>query len=121
MNAEFQAVYDRVLSCGLRAEFREHEDRLVCAADGGVNWMAGPSVWIATKFTRWYISTWVPRIYEVPSVSVLGAVAVATMTHPNASPLYEIPADVRKEFGLRELTPAEVAEWLSDIVESDED
>lgn len=114
-----RTILDYVNAHGLVGSFRAEENRLICAESGGPFGLGGKSVWVEKRDERWYISTWVPRIYEAMNVD---DVARATVEALNAKgPLYEIEKDIQATYSLRELSPREVDEYLSSYKEEESD
>lgn len=85
------------------------------------NAFVGPSVWVAQKFGRWYVATWVQRLYEASSGAEVGELIVELFRSPPPGSLYTIPIELCTKYNLRELSPQEVEEWMSDIVEPDDE
>ena len=105
----YHAIESTVRDAGFHCDFRSTEatgPRLVCATDGGDWGLGGTSFWVAQREDRWFISTWAPRIYEIPHRFEPGEVVVAALDATGVD-CYDVPDGVKAEFQLSEIGEAE--------------
>jgi hypothetical protein len=63
--------------------------------------------WVASKDNQWYIGTFFPTVYGVPStVEIAGVCETVFRSSPTA--IYTIDENLTARFGLRSLSDAEV-------------
>ncbi len=89
----------------------QNPDQLVVSSKQGPVWPnRGNSFWLSRKQGSWYLSTWAPVAYKVPTDQDILALCSACMSI-GTSAMYEVPPELVERFNLEQLPEAEF-EWL---------
>ncbi|MCX6927912.1 MAG: hypothetical protein NT154_32590 [Verrucomicrobia bacterium] len=97
----YHAVREALAKLGLVGQMKGEDQLIVSAQEGPVWPKRGNSFWLSHKQGTWYLSTWLPAGYRIPSDQDLGAVCSACMC--GSSAMYRVPTGVIERFGLQEL------------------
>jgi len=82
-------------------------DQLVVSARQGVVWPdRGNSFWLSFQRGTWYLSTWLPACYRVPSDQDVVALCSACMEF-GTSAMYRVPDEIAARFGLERIPDSE--------------
>src|SRR5580765_6041784 len=101
----YSAVTEALAKLGLVGQM-QNEDMLVVSSQQGPVWPnRGNSFWLSRKQGTWYLSTWLPAGYRVPSGQDLVALCSTCMSGPSA--MYRLPGEIIERFGLQELDDKE--------------
>ncbi len=85
----------------------QNPDQLVVSSQQGPVWPdRGNSFWLSQKQGSWYLSTWAPVAYKVPTGQDILALCSACMSI-GTSAMYEVPSELVDRFGLEQLPEAE--------------
>jgi hypothetical protein len=97
----YDSMAKALANVGLVAQ-KQNENQLVVSCQECAVWPnRGNSFWLSRKEGVWYLSTWLPAGYEVPSDRDIVALCSACMVGPSA--MYRVPAGLVTQFQLREL------------------
>ena len=97
----YDAVTEALAKLGLVGVMQRREQLVVSAQEGPVWPNRSNSFWLSRKQGTWYLSTWLPAGYKVPSDQDLVALCSACMGGPAA--MYRVPPELVQRFGLQEL------------------
>jgi hypothetical protein len=98
---DFDAIEGDLRSRGISA-YRQRPNQLVISRQHGAPWPdRGNSFWICKLAGDWYICTWAPHYYRVPSASSVVAVCEA-FVDVGDSAQRRVPADLVTRFSLVE-------------------
>ena len=103
--SEYSALTNAIENAGFFTTFQPIEEtcgRIVCASHGGDWGMGGFSFWIAVRNGRWFIATWAPRFYEIPSAEDVVSVAIEALRN-NDRKGYDINKEIKEQFSLIEV------------------
>jgi hypothetical protein len=104
----YDAVTEALTKLGLVGQM-QGDDQLIVSAQQGPVWPnRGNSFWLSRKQGTWYLSTWLPAGYRVPSDQDLVVLCSACMG--GSSAMYRLPSEIIERFRLRELTEKEYEE-----------
>jgi hypothetical protein len=82
---------------------RSLPDHLVVSAQRGPVWRTrGNSLWLSHRAGVWYLSTWLPVRYRVPTGQDIVALCCAC-TATGSSPMSRVPPEIVARFGLQEI------------------
>jgi len=78
-------------------------DQLVVSVQRGPVWPdRGNSFWLSLQNGAWYLSTWLPACYRIPSGQDVVVVCSACM-EVGASAMYRVPDEIAARFGLERI------------------
>src|SRR5262249_53891083 len=97
----YDAVAKALAKVGLVGQMQHEEQLVVLPSRDPVCPNRGNSFWLSRKQDTWYLSTWLPAGYKVPSDQDLVALCAACMG--GSSAMYRVPPELVERFGLQEL------------------
>ena len=103
MNSDpYTALIAALAAVGLTGQ-RSRPDQLIVSAQQGPVWPArGNSFWLSQTQGVWYLSTWLPVCYRVPTNQDIIQLCVACMAF-GTSAMYRVPPDIVARFKLQEI------------------
>lgn len=107
--ALYETLAARIESAGFFTSIQPRT--LVCATDGGSWGIGGHSLWVMERDGRWFIATWVPRVYEIKEAVDIAELVGAALMVDTGEHLYAIREAVQRQYSLRELTLEEESEF----------
>ena len=104
---EYEQLAANLAAVGIACHLQS-PDQLVISWQHGPVWPnRGNSFWVTRAGGAWHLFTWSPRGYSVPETANIESVCRTCLAH-GSSAMWEVPEEIRQEFGLRELTDDEV-------------
>jgi hypothetical protein len=104
---EYEQLAEKLAANGIKC-YLQSPHQLVISEQLGPVWPnRGNSFWVTRSGGAWHLFTWSPRGYSVPETANIESLCRTCLAH-GSSAMWEVPADIRQRFGLRELTDAEV-------------
>lgn len=102
----YASLTDALNAIGLSAQqMRPHQ--LIVSAQPGPVWPdRGNSFWLSLQSGAWYLSTWLPACYRIPSDQDVVALCSACMK-AGESAMYQVPDDIVALFGLERISDDE--------------
>ena len=96
------ALTEALGAVGLAAQ-RSRPDQLIVSAQQGPVWPnRGNSFWLLYNQGLWYLSTWLPVCYRVPTNKDIVGLCLACMA-VGTSAMYRVPPDIVARFQLQEI------------------
>ena len=104
---EYKQLAEKLAANGITC-YHQSPDQLVISRQSGPVWPnRGNSFWVTRAGGAWHLFTWSPRGYSIPETTNIESVCRTCLAHGSIA-MWEVPADIRQLFGLRELTDDEV-------------
>jgi hypothetical protein len=104
----YDSLTEALNSIGLIAQQRR-SDQLIVSAQRGPVWPdRGNSFWQSVQGGTWYLNTWLPACYRIPSGQDVLAVCSACM-ESSTSAMYRVPDEITARFGLERISDDEFA------------
>ena len=115
-------LYERVIGALGKHSISTHFQRpgqLVISCQSGPVWPdRGNSSWISNIGGDWYLSTWLPVCYHVPSAADIGALCVECLEHGDRA-MYRVPAPLVRKYALAEISGSKFNDLFGSSDESE--
>ena len=101
----YDSLREALEKIGLNGQMQNRE-QLVISTQAGPAWPnRGNSFWLTYKKETWYLFTWLPVGYRIPTDQDVVALCSACMIGGLA--MYRVPSEIITRFKLQELTESE--------------
>jgi hypothetical protein len=105
----YSSISNALEAVGIASRQSRHDQLIVSTQVGPVWPNAGNSFWLSYQKHGWYLSTWLPACYRIPSNQDLVALCVACM-EASSSAMYRVPEAIVERFRLERLSEREFEE-----------
>jgi hypothetical protein len=108
----YEELTESLKRLGLMGQL-QNPDQLIVSSQAGPVWPnRGNSFWLSRKNGAWYLSTWLPVGYRVPTNQDILALCSECIA-VGKSAMYRVPPEIMARFSLQELDESEYERLFS--------
>ena len=98
----YTSLTNELAALGFTAQQSRPHQLIVSTQEGPVWPNRGNSFWVSHHQGTWFLCTWAPRHYKVPSNQDIAALCSACMAVGDSA-MYEVPPDIAARFRLEQI------------------
>jgi hypothetical protein len=98
----YESLKRALAGIGLTGQLQNPDQLLISRQEGPVWPERGNSFWVSHKQDVWYLGTWLPVCYKLPTDQDIVDLCAAFMSL-GTSARYRVPPEIIERFGLQEL------------------
>jgi len=98
----YESLTRALAGIGLTGQLQNPDQLIISCQEGPVWPERGNSFWVSHKQGVWYLGTWLPVCYKLPTDKDIVDLCAACMSF-GTSAMYRVPPEIIERFALQEL------------------